>query len=150
MKNTQNKKMKPLPYSGVHTMIDKTLLKFPEGTKYRLYRDCLLDLSGLTFKVISEKPEITFVPPVDKLFWIRFTRSSSNKIKIQFNEQGVRILGIRDIAEIEFDIHRDEPDDIEVYTTIITTRGITTKGVHVKNEKSNINRKDKGAAANVR
>lgn len=129
-------------------MIDKTLLKFPEGTTYRLFNHCLLDLSGLTFKVISEHPEMTFIPPVDKLFWIRFTRNSSNKIKIQFNEQGVQILGIRDIAEIEFDIHRDEPNAKEVYKVINTIRD-STKGVHNKNEKSHSVRKHKRDARHV-
>lgn len=128
-------------------MIDKTLHKFQEGTTYRLFSNCLLDLSGLTFKVISDQALINFYPSVDKIYWIRFTRSSTNKIKSQFNEQGVRILGIRDIAEIEFDIHNDTDNDKELYT-IINNKVVSTIGVQ-KNDQSNSNQGHPGDAANA-
>ena len=128
-------------------MIDKTLHKFQEGTRYRLFNNCLLDLSGLTFKVISDQALIDFYPSVGKIYWIRFTRSSTNKIKSQFNEQGVRILGIRDIAEIEFDIHNDTNNDKELYT-IINNKVVSTIGVQ-KNDQSNPNEGHPGDAANA-
>ena len=128
-------------------MIDKTLHKFQEGTRYRLFNNCLLDLSGLTFKVISDQALIDFYPSVGKIYWIRFTRSSTNKIKSQFNEQGVRILGIRDIAEIEFDIHNDTDNDKELYT-LINNKVVSTIGVQ-KNDQSNFNQGHSGDAANA-
>ena len=128
-------------------MIDKTLHKFQEGTRYRLFNNCLLDLSGLTFKVISDQALIDFYPSVDKIYWIRFTRSSTNKIKSQFNEQGVRILGIRDIAEIEFDIHNDTNNDKALYT-IINNKVVSTIGVQ-KNDQSNSNQGHPGDAVNA-
>ena len=128
-------------------MIDKILHKFQEGTRYRLFSNCLLDLSGLTFKVISDQAFIDFYPSVDKIYWIRFTRSSTNKIKSQFNEQGVRILGIRDIAEIEFDIHNDTNNDKELYT-IINNKVVSTIGVQ-KNDQSNPNEGHPGDAVNA-
>ena len=129
-------------------MIDNTIHKFQEGIRYRLFNNCLLDLSGLTFKVISDQALIDFHPSVDKIYWIRFTRSSTNKIKSQFNEQGVRILGIRDIAEIEFDIHNDTDNDKELYT-IINNKVVSTIGVQ-KNDQSNPNEGYPGVAANAR
>ena len=100
-------------------MLRTHLYKFKDDTEYKLYNAFTLDLTDLTYKVISLEPIIKFSPPVDKIVWIQFTRGSSNKIKIQMNDQKIRILGIRDIAQIELGIHNDTPNDRELYLQIM-------------------------------
>lgn len=96
-----------------------TLYKFPNET-YMPFYETELNISNLKYKILSTDTRgVNYEPPVDRIVWIKFTKTATQKIKKQIIDKGIRIKGLVDINEIEWDFYNDEPNDIDLYNLII-------------------------------
>ena len=95
-----------------------TIYKFPDET-YMPFYETELNISNLSYKILSTDTRgVNYEPPVDRIIWIKFTKASTKKLKNEIVAKGIRIKGLVDITEIEWDFYNDELNDKQLYNLI--------------------------------